>query len=467
MFDLEIRNAVLVSDIGVTQASIYIDGEQIAAVCPPGKGFEAREVYDAAGRYVLPGLVDAHVHFRDPGSTHKEGFENGSLAAACGGVTTVIIMPTDDPMTDDPVTFRDKIELGRRSYVDFGLNVIVGPNAGDLAPLAQCGPCAFELFLADVPDRYRIDDGAQLLEAMRAIAAVGGVAGVTPTLESIARFRTDRIVAEGRKGPLDFADSRPPEAEVLGIALACEAAIVTGCRVHIRQVSSREGAETVAAYKKRAPGLISAETLPHNMFLTEDHLRKHGAFAKMSPPLRPPEQAAALVAAMKAGTMDIVVTDHAPHLPKEKELGNDDIWTAPSGIPGLETLLPIMLARSLDGEFPLTQLVAAVSTKPAQLFGLYPRKGVVAPGSDADLIVVDGSRRHRIDPALMRTRASSTPFSDMEGGGSVDLVLLRGRRIVDDGKPVGTPGGSFLQPVPGDTLNPGLAGSKTAIRRTT
>ena len=447
MFDLEIRNAILVSDTSVTQANIYVDGEQVAAVCPPGETFQAREIYDAAGRYVLPGLVDAHVHFRDPGLAHKEGFENGSLAAACGGVTTVIIMPTDDLMTDDPVTFRDKIALGHRSHVDFGLNVIVGPETGDLAALAQCGPCAFELFLADIPEHYRIDDGAQLLAALRTIAAVGGIAGVTPTLESIVQARTSRLIAEGRMEPLDFATSRPPEAEVLGIALACEAAIVTGCRVHIRQVSSREGAETVAAYKKRAPELISAETLPHNMFLTEDHLRKFGPFAKMAPPLRSLEQARALIAALKAGTLDIVVTDHAPHLPEEKELGRDDIWKAPSGIPGLETLLPVMLAQSLAGEFPLTQLVAVLSAMPAKLFGLFPRKGLIAPGSDADLLVVDGSVRRKIDSASMRTRATFTPFCDLEGAGSIDLVLLRGRRIVEDGKPVGAPGGSFLQPL--------------------
>jgi len=446
MFDLAITNAVLVSDSTVTLADVCIEDGRIAAVDPPGGRISAREVYDAAGRYVLPGLVDAHVHFRDPGLTHKEGFENGSLAAACGGVTTVVIMPTDDPMTEDPATFREKIALGRRSFVDFGLNVIVGPNPGDLSELAACGPCAYELFLADVPDRYRIGDGAALLTALRAVAAVGGIAGVTPMLDSVIRVRTVALIAEGRHAPLDFAASRPPEAEAVGIALACEAAILTGCRLHIRQVSSREGAETVAAYRKRAPGLISAETLPHNMVLTEERLRLLGPFAKMAPPLRPPEQARALVDAVKAGTVDIVVTDHAPHLPEEKEAGRDDIWKAPSGVPGLETLLPVMLAQSLSGAFDLTRMVAALSTAPAKLFGLFPRKGVIAPGSDADLVVVDGSVRRTLEPAAMRTRARSTPFHGMEGAGSIDLVLLRGNRIVEDGKPVGDPCGSFLFP---------------------
>ncbi|MET3661178.1 dihydroorotase family protein [Aquamicrobium ahrensii] len=447
MFDLAIKNGILVSDNSVTRANIYIDGERIGAVCPPDENYDACEVYDAAGRYVLPGLVDAHVHFRDPGLVHKEGFENGSLAAACGGVTTVVIMPTDDPMTDDPVTFREKIALGRRSFVDFGLNVIVGPNPGDLGALAECGPCAFELFLADVPDHYRIADAGQLLTALRAIAAVGGVAGVTPMLDSIIRTRTDELRAQGRAAPLDFAASRPPEAEALGIALACEAAILAECRLHIRQVSSREGVDAVAAYKERAPGLISAETLPHNMFLNEDHLRALGPFAKMAPPLRLPEQGQALIAGVKAGALDIVVTDHAPHLPQEKELGRDDIWKAPSGVPGLETLLPVMLARSLGGEIDLTQMVAALSTTPAKLFGLFPRKGLVAPGADADLIVVDQSVRRKIEPTSMKTRASSTPFLDFEGAGTIDLVMLRGRRVVEDGMPVGDPCGSFIRPV--------------------
>lgn len=446
MFDLAIRNAVLVSDSSVGPADIYIDGERIGAVCAPGETHAAREEYDAAGRYVLPGLVDAHVHFRDPGLVHKEGFENGSLAAACGGVTTVVIMPTDDPMTDDPATFHDKIALGRRSFVDFGLNVIVGPNPGDLGALAACGPCAYELFLADVPDRYLIGDGAALLAALRAVAAVGGVAGVTPMLDSIIRARTDALRMQGKNAPLDFAASRPPEAEAMGIALACEAAILAGCRLHIRQVSSREGADAVAAYRKRAPALISAETLPHNMALTDERLRALGPFAKMAPPLRSAEQAQALVAALKDGTIDIVVTDHAPHLPDEKELGRDDIWKAPSGVPGLETLLPVMLAQSLDGGFALTRLVEALATAPAKLFGLFPRKGLVAPGFDADLIVVDASVRRRIEPAAMRTRANATPFHGVEGAGSIDLVLLRGRRIVENGSPAADPGGAFLRP---------------------
>jgi dihydroorotase len=447
MFDLAIKNAVLVSSASVSEANIYIDGGKIAAVCPPDESFDARQVYDAAGRYVLPGLVDAHVHFRDPGLVHKEGFENGSLAAVLGGVTTVVIMPTDDPMTDDCTTFRDKVALGRRSFVDFGLNVIVGPEAGDLHQLAQCGPCAYELFLADILERYRIADAAQLLTAFSSIAAVNGVAGVTPMLGSIVQSLTDRLMADGRVGPLDFAASRPPSAEAVGIALACEAAILTGCRVHIRQVSSREGAETVGAYKKRAPGLISAETLPHNLFLTEEHLQKYGAFAKMAPPLRSPEQAQALVEALKAGIVDIVVTDHAPHLLEEKELGRNDIWKAPSGIPGLETLLPVMLANCLDGAFALTQLVDVLSTMPAKLFNLFPRKGCIAPGSDADLIVVDGSVRREISPASMRTRAKYTPFCGQQGAGAIDLVLLRGRKIVENGAVAAEPSGSFVQPI--------------------
>ena len=275
---------------------------------------------------------------------------------------------------------------------------------------------------------------------------MGGIAGVTPMLASVISARTNALIAEGRRAPLDFAASRPPEAEAMGIALACEAAILTGCRLHIRQVSSGEGADAVAIYKKRAPGLISAETLPHNMVLTEERLGQLGPFAKMAPPLRPAEQARSLIDAVRAGTVDIVVTDHAPHLLEEKEAGHDDIWKAPSGVPGLETLLPVMLAQSYAGAFDLMRMVSALSTAPAKLFGLFPRKGVIMPGSDADLIVVDGSVRRTLDPAAMRTRACSTPFHGMEGVGSIDLVLLRGKRIVEDEKPVGDPCGSFLFP---------------------
>jgi dihydroorotase len=444
LFDLVIRNGMLVVGDSVIRGSIGVSEGKIAELAPGEPGWVASEIYDANGRYVLPGLVDAHVHFRDPGNVHKEGAENGSRAAAIGGVTTALIMPTDNPPTSDLPTFREKISLGSRSYVDFALQAIVGHDLSSIPALADAGCCSFEIFFGDIPEAFYINTYQALLAALSAIKPTGRVAGVTPMMQSIVKPLTDEFVAAGRNKPIDFARSRPPEAESLGVRLACEAAIETGCPIHLRQISSRFSVDVLASFKQRAPRLISAEVLPQNLLLTERRLIELGPFAKMSPPLRCDADLSATWEALESDLIDIIVTDHAPHLRSEKEAGLASIWDSPSGIPGLETLLPLLLNCCAEERISIERAVTLVTERPARIFGLYPRKGTLLPGADADMIVLDTSFAYNIAAANFATKARFTPFEGMPARGRIDLLLLRGRRVSEEGRLVAQPFGAFV-----------------------
>ncbi|WP_428528825.1 dihydroorotase [Pseudorhodoplanes sp.] len=283
------------------------------------------------------------------------------------------------------------------------------------------------------------------MQAMSAIAEVGGIAGVTPAEHTLVTFLTQRAIERGAKAPIDFARSRPPVSESAGVALACEAAIATGCRLHLRQISCLQSVDVIRHYKSRSDGLISAETLPHNLFLNEADLLRLGPTAKMSPPLRDSKHADALWEGLKDGTIDIVVTDHAPHLLSEKAKGADNIWDAPSGIPGLETLLPAMLERWREGDISLPQIVRWLAHAPAELFGL--AKGHLSPGADADFLILDPRKPGVISAEKMFTKGKYTPFDGRATAATITQVFLRGKTIFHNGGLAGPPCGRFIRPM--------------------
>jgi dihydroorotase len=203
--------------------------------------------------------------------------------------------------------------------------------------------------------------------------------------------------------------------------------------------------EVLQGERSRSQG-ISAEVTPHNLLLTETDLEKQGPFATMVPPLRKPSDVESLWGALLDGTIDIVATDHAPHLPAEKEPGREDIWNAPCGIPGLQTFLPLMLNQVSKGVMTLSELIGTCSERPARLFGLYPRKGTLLPGSDADLVIVDPDREKAVENAEQLSKAAVTPFAGHVLRGWPVLTMVRGRVVMRDGKITGVPSGIFVKP---------------------
>jgi dihydroorotase len=420
MFDLIVRGGRMAHDALAARSVAITDGK-VAALLDPGDTAPARQSIDAHGCIVFPGLVDAHVHFREPGLTHKEDFESGSRAAALGGVTTVMVMPTDSPMTQTREQFEEKRRLAEgRCHVDFALQALLAGDTRDVEGLAAAGAASFEIFMGLLPEALCLRTEEALAGALAAVRAAGGVAGVT---------------ALDERRSASFA----PQAEAEGIACALRAHAAAGGRMHLRQVSS---AAALAPLRGAPPG-VTSEVTPHNLLLTAEALERLGAVAKVVPPLRAPADTAALQRALADARVSIVATDHAPHTPAEKDLG---LAKAPGGFPGVQTMLPLLLKLVADGSLTYEALVRVACAEPARIFGLYPRKGALQAGSDADLVIVDPARAMRIRNADQASKAARTPFDGWEIPATPVMTMLRGAVVMRGGAIAGSPRGLHLKP---------------------
>jgi dihydroorotase len=444
MHDLVLENARVIHADGDASCDLGISGGRIAEIAGPGKLGRGHNTIDADGLHVLPGLIDAHVHLREPGLVHKEGFASGTLAAAAGGVTTVMVMPTDNPITMTPAQFEEKRSIAeRKCHVDFALQAGLGADPGHVAALAELGAVSFEIFLADVPESLLVRDAETLLVALSAVARAGAIAGITPGDHDVVTRRTEAQRKRSTGAREDFPLTRPPISEALGIARACIAAREVAARIHIRQVSCAAGVEALRAH--RAGARVTAEVTPHNLTLDESELIRQGPVAKVAPPLRPASDVTAVLDALRNRTLDIVATDHAPHLPSEKALGESDIWKAPGGIAGLQTFLPVMLGLVGERLLTLSDVVRTCASEPARIFGL-PQKGRIAVGGDADLILLDLKRSTVIRNEDQLSKAGRTPFAGRAVPGTPVRVFLRGIEIAREGRPVAGCIGRYLQP---------------------
>lgn len=445
MLDLVVRGGDVVTPEGTRRASIAVAGGTIRDVVDgDGDGLAAAREIDARGKLVIPGVIDAHVHFRDPGLTHKEDFVSGSRAAALGGVTSVMVMPTDVPPTltaDELSQKREAIE--GRSYVDFALQAAVGPDASTVPALAEAGAISFEFFLADMADGMRLDDDAKLLEAFEAVRETGLVAGVSPGSHALHALFAARAKAAHGGSRAAWLASRPPLAEAMGVARAVLTARHARARVHIRQTSTAASVAVLAAH--RGPD-VTAEATPHNLLLDDGALHRIGPVAKIAPPLRDPSDVAAMVAALGEGIVTMVATDHAPHSAEEKAKGETDIWAAPGGFPGVQTMLPLTMILVSRGAIGVADLVRVLCEAPARTFGLWGRKGAVAKGFDADLAILDPARPFTIRNADQASKAGLTPFDGTECPATPVATVLRGAVVMEDGAVVGAPAGRFLAP---------------------
>ncbi|NLS04107.1 dihydroorotase family protein [Rhizobium sp. P32RR-XVIII] len=428
MFDTVIIGGIVVNADGERRADIGINDGRIAALFTPGDSPMARSFVDATGRHLLPGLVDAHAHLREPGLTHKEDFESGTRAAALGGVTTILDMPTDDPWTATAAQLSEKIAIAEgRLHVDVGFQAVISKSLEGLDELLKLAPVSLELFTADVPAEFMFDSLDAVTQTLRRLASYNTTIGISPGDQSILLGSASR----DRAGDIGaFLSSRPPLAEAGGISRAVLAAAETGARVHVRQINSRLGVETWRRLRDMAD--VTVETTPQNLFFTAADYAAVGANLKGSPPLRDREDVQALRAALSEGLIDIMATDHAPHSAKEKAAHYAAFADIPGGMPGLQTLLPVMFKLLGERVISPSALVRMCSYAPARRFGL-GSKGSLAVGCDADILFVDLNGSTVISNAEQASRATYTPFDDWRIPGKLTDVFLRGERIVSDG----------------------------------
>ena len=371
---------------------------------------EGERVRDADGRLLLPGAVDAHVHFREPGFSHKETWGTGSRSAAAGGVTTVVDQPNTDPPTTTGAAFDRKARLARSSVVDYGLNGGVTPD-WDPDSLFDRPLCALgEVFLADSTGDMGIEEAA-FRDALERATAHGAL--VTVHAEDASLFDEG---ARERSDADAWSAFRTPEAEIAAVERALELADAVGARIHVAHTSTPEAVDLVADTEH------TCEATPHHLLLDRSDLDELGTFGRMNPPLRSSDRRAGLYERLVDGRVDIVATDHAPHTRAEKDAG---IWSAPSGVPGVETMVPLLLARARDPDDPLTveRVREATATAPAALLDL-PAKGSVEAGADADLALFAAEPRP-VRGESLHSRCGWTPFEG-DPGVFPSLTLLRG-----------------------------------------
>lgn len=440
--ELVIRNARLVLPEGIVRGELSIEGGRISEIAVSGLTKGDQEI-DAKDRIVMPGVIDAHVHFYDRKLLHREDFRSGSTAAAAGGITTVIVAPLDTSILM-PRSIRGIIRAGQEnSLVDFAIHAgnMTAESTKNVPKIASLG---IKSFKASTCAPHTIEYKA-LEELMRTVKTLGGITSVHAEDEGTLRKKTKELLGNGRKDPLAHADAHPNEAEENAAKKVVNGARRTGCRLHLAPITTRQGCEIVSNSKKKRLK-VSAETCPHFLIFTRNDMTRLGPFLKVNPALKTSEDCAALWSALANGTIDIVTTDHAPTTRKEKEKGWKNIWEVPAGLPGVETLLPLMLTEGVGkGRLTLEKMVDVLCARPAQIFGFYPRKGVIREGSDADLVVVDLQHEITITGRKLHYKVDWTPYEGMRLKGISTMTISRGLVLMKDGDVIGKPEhGQFL-----------------------
>ncbi len=442
MAKLVIQNARLALPEGIVHGGLAIDGGRITEISRIKLPRGEREI-NAGGKLVMPGIIDAHAHIYDPRYTHREDFQNGTAAAAAGGVTSAIVMPLGTPMLTPKEARKIICVGGKRSLIDFALHagIMTAEATGHVHLLASLGIKSFKAFTC-AP--YGMGEAA-LEELMLAIKAIDGIVFVHAEDDETIRKRTEWLLKNGRRDPLAHAESRPGEVEEKAVKRVIGLARRTGCTLHLAHITTRRGAELVGEAKAKRMR-VTAETCPHYLIFASGAMALHGPYLKVNPALKTAGDIAALWNALAGGTIDIVATDHAPGTRREKEVGMRDIWAAQAGIPGIETMLPLMLTEGVaKGKLTLERLVDVLSARPAHIFGLYPKKGAVREGSDADLVIVDTKKRGVIKAEKLHYKVGWTPYEGMEIEGMPVMTISRGEIIAEDGQVLAKPGrGRYL-----------------------
>jgi dihydroorotase len=428
--DLVIRSGKVVSPDSVIEASVAIKDGVIVAVGNDETMPPARETLDARGLHVLPGAIDVHVHFRDPGYPHKEDFASGTAAAAFGGVTTVFDMPNTIPPTGTPEVLAAKHRMAaEKAHVDFGLYGLLGEDTIEHVPaLIDGGVIGFKLYMGNTFGKIASPSTGAMLEAFEVVAPTGKRVSLHAETNSIMERRETRLRSAGRVDPLAHIASRPAVVAVEAVSRAAILAEWTGARVHILHISSAEELRPLREAKARGVD-ITGETCPHYLLLSTDDYELGGVI-RVNPPVREKRNQEPLWAALIDGTIDLIATDHAPHSPDEKT--RNDIWTVDCGFPGVETQMPIMLTEAAAGRYSVSDYVRWSAANPAKIWGLYPRKGVIQPGSDADIAIVDLDREWSIEDAKLQSRSKITPWNGRRVKGLPLHTLVRGRFVMKD-----------------------------------
>jgi allantoinase len=454
---MAIRGGTVVTETNTFPADIGIEGGKIALIAHHDALPAARREINAEGLLVLPGIIDIHFHVRAPAHPERGTFITETQAAAAGGVTTLLEMPISTPACATAAILASRKALGEaQSYVNFGLYGAPGLLRRDeILAMAEAGACGFKVFTHAIPkgreDEFVgicIEDEGELYQALELVKETGLLTSFHAENEQLIQLFEGRVRGQGRHDAQAFLDSRPPVVEAMSVAQVAVLCRATGARVHVAHVSCAAAlAELEAAQRE---GLtMTGETCPHYLLFSEEEMRAFGPFATIKPPLRTRADQAALWEGLARGSLMAITTDHSPFTLAEKERGLHDIWQAAIGAPGIEALTPVVMSEALGGRLTLTQAVKLLCSQPAKLFNLYPHKGTLQPGADADICLYDPQGCTQIDSSRWFSKAKVTDrlYNGRATRGKVAMTLVNGVPVYADGKIVGEPGmGRFVRP---------------------
>jgi len=443
--DLLVKNGVVVTPNGSQKLDILIINGVIEAL---GRDLQRNnvEVLDAKGLLVFPGIVDEHVHMRDPGLTYKEDFETGTTAAAAGGVTTILDMPNTLPPVDSFRRLKEKRRLiESKAYVDFGLyGVLHDSNIDELEEMWNEGAVGFKVFLGPTTGDIPPPIDKTLIKAFEKSAVHGFTLAFHAENYSLVEYYTEKIKKMGWNGPESYPDSRPSICEEEAVSRILIYARKTGGKALIVHTSTSEAVSLIKEAKMKNVKAY-CETCPQYLLMDRKAYRTFGSLVKINPPLREEADQKALWSGLREGIVDTIGSDHAPHTNEEKIGGN--VWEAAAGFIGVETLFPLMLDSALKGLLPIEKIPLLLSENPARIFGIYPKKGCITVGADGDLVIVDPSQEDIIKSEKLHSKHKLTPYNNMKIKGSIRYTILRGVKIVEDGEIVKQKMGRFIKPI--------------------
>ncbi len=456
---LTIINGKIVVDDNKVAADLVVEDGIIAEIREPDFGRKRGQVIDAQGQLVLPGAIDIHFHCRAPAHPDRGDFASESRAAAAGGVTTIFEMPISKPGTATLEIFENRCRVGEQDvYVNFGLYAAPGLlDAVEIEKMVAAGAIGFKTFMTGAPEG-RVDE----FEGLCATTddALYQVLQLLKPYKHPAVFHSESnqmldwyesLYAETNPFPPQYhALTRPPVVEAVAVAKLIAMVMDTGRAAHVAHLSSEIALNLIRdAQRRQLP--VTAETCPHYLFFSSDALREARSFAKVNPPLRGDRDRKALWAGLEDGTISILASDHAPFTVTEKQAAWDDIRRAPPGIPSVDILYPLVLHLALSGTFSLAHAINLISTGPAKMYNLYPKKGTIQVGSDADLVLFDDSDETIVDSKKWLSRAGAVDrlYTGMRLRGKLHQTIVGGEVVYRDGKIVGERGGgNFVRPLP-------------------
>jgi len=434
--DLVLKDASVYSSSGVVQAGLAVEDGRITKIAKDTNLPEGSEEIDLKGCLILPGMIDVHVHLRDQELSYKEDFFTGTAAAANGGITMVVDMPNNKPVTMSLESMRERMRIAQeKGVVNVAFYSAFPEKVEEMGRIVrEGGALAFKFFMSQQVGGIDPQDEEKLIEAFKQAAKTGVPVAVHA---EDSRLITDGMSkCEGGEELDDYMRVHSSEVEVQAVRQAVRISQRTGGRIHFSHVSSAEGVQTVSN-AKRSGVLATCEVTPYHLLFSARSLTRLGAIALSNPPPRAQGDIDELWSSLRDNVVDVLASDHAPHTVEEKS--EKSIWHVKTGVPGLETMLPLMLTQVNEGRLDLSTLVKAMSRNPSRIFSIRDR-GELREGAAADLVVVDLKREYRIDSSEFFSRAKYSPFDGWRVRGKPVKTFVGGRLVMDEGEILAKPG---------------------------